>query len=76
MQALIDFDGWRNWKDLSNAKPSPNDAKKSTNGISGKTPKSLLMNGKQKKFLGVMDGGNSSSSEEKEEKGSDGKDGL
>ena len=67
MQALIDFDGWRKWKDFSNAKTSPNDSKKMTNGIAGKSPKSPLMNGKQKKFLGILDGGNSSS-EEKEEK--------
>ena len=74
MQALIDFDGWRKWKDLSSpsAKPGPRDAKPLPNGSPAiKNPKDPLMSGKQKKILGIMDGdlssgGDSSSDKENE----------
>ena len=62
MQALIDFDGWRKWKDFSQFKPSPltenttNNNKKSAataagtglNAASGngRSPKAGGMNGK------------------------------
>ena len=42
MQALIDFDGWRKWKDFSQTKPAEKAA--GTNN-SGKSPKAA-MNGK------------------------------
>ena len=67
MQALIDFDGWRKWKDFSSTKTSPIDTKKLNGASSLESPKSPPMNGKQRKFLGIMDGGGSSS-EEKDEK--------
>ncbi|KAG8525744.1 uncharacterized protein KY384_000504 [Bacidia gigantensis] len=68
MQALIDFDGWRKWKDISNQKAATGDdktSKKAVNGrvSSGEKVKSPLMNGKHKKFLGITDGGNSSGGE-------------
>ena len=50
MQALIDFDGWRKWKDFSQTKPAEAD-KKAIGGnntkspINNKTPKAAL-NGK------------------------------
>ena len=45
MQALIDFDGWRKWKDFSQTKPA--DADKKAGGVTatGKPPKAAL-NGK------------------------------
>ena len=45
MQALIDFDGWRKWKDFSS---QSNQSKPSTSSLSmGKPPKSAgLANGK------------------------------
>lgn len=43
MQALIDFDGWRKWKDFSQTKPA--DADKKALGASNKSPKAGL-NGK------------------------------
>ena len=67
MQALIDFDGWRKWKELASAKPAgkadTTASKKAVNGVNAKGPKSPLMEGKHRQLLGVMDGGNSSSDE-------------
>ena len=45
MQALIDFDGWRKWKDLSQAKITPADKKAAAAGNVNKSPKANL-NGK------------------------------
>lgn len=44
MQALIDFDGWRKWKDFSQTKPADTD-KKAIGGNNNKSPKGAL-NGK------------------------------
>ena len=45
MQALIDFDGWRKWKDLSQAKPTTAEKKAAAAGNVNKSPKASL-NGK------------------------------
>ena len=44
MQALIDFDGWRKWKDFSQTKPADGDKK----GLGANKPKSpkAVVNGK------------------------------
>lgn len=44
MQALIDFDGWRKWKDFSQTKPADAD-KKALGASNNKSPKAGL-NGK------------------------------
>lgn len=44
MQALIDFDGWRKWKDFSQAKPAAADKKANGPNGNNKSPKAL--NGK------------------------------
>lgn len=44
MQALIDFDGWRKWKDFSQTKPADVD-KKAMGANKNKSPKAAL-NGK------------------------------
>ena len=77
MQALIDFDGWRKWKELASAKASPSkgnppSSKKTVNGVGGKGPKSPLMEGKHRQLLGVMDGGNSSGDEKANGSGNEG----
>ena len=81
MQALIDFDGWRKWKDFSSAtKPAAIETvtpKKATGGNTTgektKSPKSPMMNGKLKSMLGTAgDGGTSSSGEGGEGAGSSG----
>lgn len=43
MQALIDFDGWRKWKDFSQTKPA--DVEKKVIGGNNKSPKAAV-NGK------------------------------
>ena len=70
MQALIDFDGWRKWKDFSSIKTPGNDSstpsKKAANGATAgnvRSPKSLPMSAKSKKTFGMLDGGTSSSGE-------------
>ena len=45
MQALIDFDGWRKWKDFSQAKPAASDKKAMGAINTNKSPKANL-NGK------------------------------
>ena len=84
MQALIDFDGWRKWKDFSSAiKPVVIDTttpKKSTNGGAAtekvKSPKSPMMNGRVKSMLLTAgDGGTSSGGEGGEGAGSSGEGG-
>lgn len=49
MQALIDFDGWRKWKDFSQAKNALADMSKKANGVvngnNNKSPKANV-NGK------------------------------
>lgn len=45
MQALIDFDGWRKWKDFSQAKPAATDKKAAGTNNVNKSPKANL-NGK------------------------------
>ena len=70
MQALIDFDGWRKWKDFSQIKPA--DAAKAATGTinaKDKSPKAALDGkvsapGKGKEQLGLVVG--------REDKGSDG----
>ncbi|KAL9128441.1 MAG: hypothetical protein Q9217_002874 [Psora testacea] len=66
MQALIDFDGWRKWKDFSSTKPladgsttTPN--KQAANSGVARSENSPLVNAKVKKMLGALDGGTSSS---------------
>lgn len=45
MQALIDFDGWRKWKDFSQAKPAAAERKAIGTNNANKSPKANL-NGK------------------------------
>jgi len=45
MQALIDFDGWRKWKDFSQTKPAEADKKAGVTNASSKSPKAAS-NGK------------------------------
>ena len=45
MQALIDFDGWRKWKDFSQAKPAAADKKAVGMNNTNKSPKANF-NGK------------------------------
>jgi osomolarity two-component system response regulator SSK1 len=43
MQALIDFDGWRKWKDFSQTKPAdPAKAAPGTTNANNKSPKAAL----------------------------------
>ena len=67
MQALIDFDGWRKWKDFSSAKPADSSpktpSKQAANGAVVGIGKSPLINAKTKKMLVALDGGTSSSGE-------------
>ncbi len=44
MQALIDFDGWRKWKDFSQTKPADADVK--AMGANNNKPPKAAVNGK------------------------------
>ena len=68
MQALIDFDGWRKWKDLSASKPTIADKKALGTANINKSPKANLNGkvpppGKKEKAKMTLDLGKENSSD-------------